>query len=80
MPPKTKRQKQLEEDRAAKRRKTEGESSKPADEQENVAEQGEGSSSAGQEGEDPVPGEEDGDDDEQIDFDFVAAIAEYASE
>ena len=47
MPPKTKRQKQLEEDRAAKRRKTEGESSKPADEQENVAEQGEGSSSAG---------------------------------
>lgn len=27
-----------------------------------------------------MPGEEDGDDDEQIDFDFVAAIAEYASE
>ena len=47
MPPKTKRQKQLEEDRAAKWRKTEGESSTSADEQENVAEQGEGSSSAG---------------------------------
>ena len=47
MPPKTKRQKQLGEDRAVKQRKTEGKSSKSADEQENVAEQGEGCSSAG---------------------------------
>ena len=59
--------------------KTEGESSSSAEEQEKAAELAEGSSSADQESEDPVAGEED-DDDGQIDFDFVAAIAEYASE
>ena len=80
MPPKMKRQKQLEKARAAKRRKTEGESSNSAEKQENAAEQAEGNSSADQESEDPVVGEEEDDDDGQIDFDFVAAIAEYASE
>ena len=42
MPTKTKRQKQLENARAAKWRKAEGECSKSAEEQENAAEQAEG--------------------------------------
>lgn len=73
MPPKTKRQRQLANARAAKRRKSDGESSNPAEEQ------AEGSSSNDQES---VPGEEqdDVDDDDQMDFDFVAAITAFASE
>ena len=72
MPPKTKRQKQLASARAVKRRRSEGGSFEAnSDEQERGEADQESLSMAGDSEEE---------DDNEIDFDFVDAIAEYASQ
>jgi hypothetical protein len=73
MPPKTKQQKQLASARAVKRRRSEGESSKADSDGQ---ERGEGSL-ADQES---LSMAGDSEEDDEIDFDFVEGIAEYASE